>query len=140
MNLQRKPQSLLLCLLIASIISTGIHFTDNFLFYQKYPQPEWITLDLIYISWVILTFFGLVGYWLYRVGGNLGVAYVCLCIYSLTGLSSLGHYLYGAMSEFSVKMHLFIWTDALTGMAVLGFVFWSGLFLKEWSRDSTVAD
>jgi len=139
MNLPRNHQSLLLCLLIASIISTGIHFTDNFLFYQKYPQPEWITLDSIYISWVILTLVGIVGYWLYRVG-NLGVAYVCLSMYSLTGLSSLGHYLYGAMSKFSVKMHLFIWTDALTGMALLGFVFWSGLLLKEWSRKSTVAD
>ena len=139
MNLQRNHQSLLLCLLIASVISTGIHYTDNFLFYQKYPQPEWITLDSIYICWVILTLVGIMGYWLYRVG-NLGGAYVFLSIYSLTGLSSLGHYLYGAMSEFSFKMHLFICTDALTGMALLGFVFWSGLLLKEWSRKSTVAD
>jgi len=61
-------------------------------------------------------------------------------LHLLTGLSSLGHYLYGAMSEFSFKMHLFIWTDALTGMALMGFVFWSGLLLKEWSRESTVTD
>lgn len=129
MNLERKLQPLLPSLLIVSVVSTSIHYTDNFLFFEKYPQPEWITLPSIYISWIILTAIGVAGYWLYR-NKRLWLAYVCLVIYSLTGLSSLGHYFYGAMSEFSAKMHLFIWTDGLTGLAVLGFTLWSGLIRK----------
>lgn len=134
MNLERKLQPLLLSLLIVSVVSTSIHYTDNFLFFKKYPQPEWITLPSIYISWIILTAIGVAGYWLYR-NRRFWLAYVCLVTYSLTGLSSLGHYFYGAMSEFSAKMHLFIWTDGLTGLAVLGFTLWSGLILREQYRE-----
>lgn len=129
MNLERKLQPLLPSLLIVSVVSISIHYTDNFLFFEQYPQPEWITLPSIYISWIILTAIGVAGYWLYR-NRRFWLAYVCLVIYSLTGLSSLGHYFYGAMSEFSAKMHLFIWTDGLTGLAVLGFTLWSGLIRK----------
>lgn len=39
MNLEFKRQFLLKILLIASIISTGIHFTDNYRFIHFYPQP-----------------------------------------------------------------------------------------------------
>lgn len=133
---QGNHQQLLLSLLLISIVSTMIHYTDNFIFFDQYPQPDWITLPSIYISWVILTAIGITGYGLYRVR-NFGLAYLCLFLYSLTGLSSLGHYLYGDLSEFSAKMHLLIWTDACTGLGILGFTLWSGLLLKEWLRKSS---
>ena len=130
MNLEIKRQLLLKLLLIVSIISTSIHFTDNYLFIEQYPQPAWITAASIYQSWLILTAVGIAGYWLYK-ERKFWVGYVCLIIYSLTGLASPGHYLYGSLSQFSLKMHLLIWTDGLTGLAVLGFVFWSALILKQ---------
>lgn len=65
------------------------------------------------------------------------LAYLCLVIYSFCGIDSLGHYFYGAMSDFSVKMHLLIFADGLTGLAVLGFTFWLGLILKEQIKEST---
>lgn len=131
MNLEVKRQFLLKLLLVASIISTAIHFTDNYRFIQLYPQPAWITAPSIYQFWLVFTVMGIVGYWLYKFQ-KFWLAYLCLIIYSLTGLTSLGHYLYGSLSQFSLKMHLFIWTDGLTGLAVLGFVLWSSLLLKEW--------
>ncbi len=131
MNLEVNRQSLLKLLLIASIISTAIHFTDNYRFIDRYPQPSWITAPSIYQSWMILTVIGIVGYWFYKFG-KFWIAYLCLIIYSLTGLASSGHYLYGPLSQFSLKMHLFIWTDGLTSLAMLGFVLWSSLLLKEW--------
>lgn len=131
MNLEVKRQFLLKLLLIASIISTAIHFTDNYRFIHLYPQPAWITAPSIYQFWIVLTVVGIVGYWLYKFR-KFWLAYLCLTVYSLTGLASSGHYLYGSLSQFSLKMHLFIWTDGLTGLAVLGFVLWSSLLLKEW--------
>jgi hypothetical protein len=68
-----------------------------------------------------LTLIGLAGYWLYA-REKLWLAYFCLIIYSATGLSSPTHYLYGAMSEFSLKMHALIWLDAIAGAMVLFFV------------------
>ena len=134
MNFEAKYQSLLKNLLIASIISTGIHFTDNYLFIEEYPQPAWITAPSIYQSWLILTAVGVTGYWLYRYR-KFWFACICLFIYSVTGLASLGHYFYRPLFQFSLKMHIFIWTDGLTGLAVLGFAFWSGLVLKEWHQE-----
>lgn len=132
-------QQLLLLLLVISIISTFIHYTDNFFSFEQYPQPDWITLSSIYISWVVLTAIGIIGYSLYR-SRRFGLAYLCLLLYSITGLSSLGHYLYGNLSDFSMKMHLFIWTDGLIGLSVLSFTLWSGLVLKEWLEQSSIVE
>jgi len=134
-NFASKPQFLLRILLIACIISTAIHFTDNYFYIEQYPQPDWITPSSVYISWIIWTVVGLTGYWLHQ-SERFWLAYLCLAIYSFCGLDSLGHYLYGSMSEFTMKMHVFIITDGLTGLAMLGFTLWSGLFLRQQFRES----
>ena len=123
-------------ILIACIISTAIHFTDNYLYIEQYPQPDSITPSSIYLSWIIWTAIAFIGYWLYR-KERFWSAYLCLTIYSFCGLDSLGHYLYGTMSDFSLKMHFFIVTDGLAGLAVLGFTFWSSLILREQFRESS---
>lgn len=131
MNAKASSQSALKLILLASVISTAIHFTDNYRFIEHYPQPTWITASSIYQFWIILTAVGVIGYWLYR-SRQFWFAYLCLSLYSLTGLASPGHYLYGSWSQFSFKMHLFIWTDAVTSSAVLGFAVWSLFFSREW--------
>lgn len=126
---------LLTILLVTSMISTALHFTDNYLYFDHYPQPEWIMPLGVIRSWFIWTAFGIVGYWLYKIQ-RLWLAYVCLVIYATCGMSSLAHYFYGAFHEFSLKMHLFILTDGLAGLSILGFVLWSGLILKEQIENS----
>ena len=111
----------------------SIHFTDNYFFIEQYPQPVWITAPSVYQSWLLLTAVGIAGYWLYKFN-RFWLAYICLILYSITGLASPGHYLYGSLSQFSLKMHLLIWADGLAGLAVLGFAFWSILILKEWQQ------
>ena len=129
--MRSNHRTTLLLFLLASIISTSFHYTDNATFIDNYPEPDWITVSGIYITWIVMTIIGIVGYWLYT-QEKLGLSYLCLCIYSVTGLSSPAHYFYGVMSNFSTKMHTLIWLDLLTGAFVLGFVIWSGLLLREW--------
>jgi len=134
MNSETGRQLLLKILLVASMVSTFIHFTDNYLYFEHYPQPDWITLPGVYRSWIIWTIFGIAGYMLYT-RGNFGLSYVCLAFYSFCGITSLGHYLYGGMSEFSLKMHFFILTDGAAGFAILGFTIWSSLIVREQFRN-----
>ncbi|NES98537.1 MAG: hypothetical protein F6K32_25845 [Desertifilum sp. SIO1I2] len=47
MNAKVSAESVLKLVLIASIISTAIHFTDNYRFIEDYPQPTWITAPSI---------------------------------------------------------------------------------------------
>ena len=129
MNSEANRQ-LLKLILIACVISTAIHFIDNYVYIEQYPQPDWITPASIYISWSVWTAIGIAGYWLYK-NQKFWLAYLCLVLYSFCGLDSLGHYLYGVMTEFSLKMHLFIVTDGLAGLSVLGFTLWSSLILRE---------
>ena len=121
---------LLKILLIVSIVATFIHFTDNYLYFERYPQPAWITRPGVYRSWIIWTVFAIAGYALYR-NGRFWISHLCLTIYSFCGITSLGHYLYGSMFEFSPKMHFFILTDGAAGLAILGFIVWSSLILRE---------
>lgn len=132
--MRSKNQALLLLFLIASIVSTNLHYTDNATFITNYPEPDWITVSGIYITWATLTIIGIIGYWLYT-QDKIWLSYLCLSIYSITGLSSPAHYFYGAMSNFSVKMHALIWLDFVTGAFIVGFVLFSGILLREWQSN-----
>lgn len=116
-----KDRNQLLTIVIFSIIITSIHYTDNAIFINRYPEPEWITASGVYLSWGVMSLLGIAGYWLYSQEKHWW-SYFCLAVYSLTGLSSPAHYFYGGMSEFSLKMNLFIWFDFVAGASVIGFV------------------
>lgn len=135
MNSEIKHNDLLKIFIAVSVISTFIHNVDNYLRFDQYPQPSWITPGGIVRSWVTWTIFGIAGYWLYK-NQRFWLSYICLVIYSSCGLSSLAHYLYGSIDKFSFGMHFFILTDGLSGLAVLGFMLWSSLFLQEHFRNS----
>lgn len=110
--------------LVAGVVLTTIHYTDNYVYFDEYPQPASLRPWQVYTGWLLLTAVGIAGYRLY-VRGLVAAASVCLLVYSYTGTSSLGHYLYGALDEFSLKQHAFILVDGATGIAVIAFVVWS---------------
>lgn len=130
---QTQPVPILKGLLTFSVIATLIHFTDNYLYFEHYPQPAWISQFGIIRTWFLWTATGVLGYWFYK-NQRFMLAQLCLLIYAFCGLSSLGHYLYGSMAEFSLKMHVLILADGLAGAGILGFVLWS--FFKSFkARD-----
>ena len=75
------------------------------------------------MSWPLLTAVGLAGCWLYSLR-RLGASQACLSVYSLLGLVTLGHFLWGS-PDIPPVWYATIFTDALTGLAVLAFVAWS---------------
>lgn len=132
MPTQRNRQ-LLLFLLIFNIISTTLHYTDNAIFVDLYPEPEWFTTAGVFATLILMTPIGILGYWLYDRGLFL-LSYFCLGFYSITGISSPGHYLYPMVNSMSLKMHVLIWCDAIAGLSLIIFVARSILFLQEWRK------
>jgi hypothetical protein len=121
-----RNQSVLKWILAASIVSTGLHYTHNFIAIDKYPDGPVsgaLTQVAILISWPLLTGIGLLGYRLYA-EGHLRNAHACLLAYSFTGISTLGHFIYGS-PDIPAFFYATIFTDGLTGFAVLGFTLWS---------------
>ncbi|KAM3101871.1 hypothetical protein ACKFKF_06305 [Phormidesmis sp. 146-12] len=129
MNLTAR--STLLILLIINVVSTTIHYSDNAIYINQYPGPEWFTAIGVVLTVALMTPIGFLGYWFYT-KNFFWPAYVFLLIYSITSLSSPGHYLFPAVMPMTLKMHVLIWLDAIAGLSLLSFVLWSTLFLQEW--------
>jgi hypothetical protein len=121
----------LLVILACNMLSTAIHYFDNYIYFDQYPVPAWISQDGVWISWLVLTIIGTIGYGLYR-QQKFWLAYGCLALYAITGISTPGHYFYAPLSHFSAKMNAMIWSDGIVGFSLIAFVLWSALIDRPW--------
>ena len=113
-------------ILAFSIASTGLHYTHNFFEIDRYPDglvSGAVVQAAIVVAWPLLTAIGLLGYRLYA-QGRFSHAHACLLAYSFTGISTLGHFVYGS-PDIPAFFYATIFTDGLTGFAVLAFTLWS---------------
>lgn len=121
--------TLLRGILAAGILSTAIHYTHNFVAVNRYPGPGGsfytVVRVAIVVAWPLLSAIGLIGYRRYR-EGRFVEARVCLAVYSLTGLATLGHFAYGN-PKIPAFFYATLFTDTLTGLAVLAFASVSAL-------------
>jgi hypothetical protein len=134
-SMQMKTRLWLLVILVFNALSTAIHYFDNYVNFDMYPMPDWITQDAVWISWVILTLIGSVGYWLYR-QQKFWLAYVCLAVYTATGISTPGHYFYAPLNHFFAKMNVMIWSDGMVGFVLIAFLLWSILIDRPWQASA----
>jgi hypothetical protein len=134
MNSQQK---ILTVIVIVNLVSTWLHYTDNALFLEQYPGPEWFTTKGVFATIIIMTPVGLLGYWLYRRQSFL-FSYIALGFYSVTSVSSPGHYLFPMMHEMSLKMHSLIWSDAVSGLSLISFILWSSGLAQEWRKTTAI--
>jgi hypothetical protein len=114
-------------ILAASVLSTAIHYTHNFVAVDRYPGPggsfHTVIRVLIVVLWPLLTGIGLTGYRRYR-EGRYHEAHVALGVYSVTGISTIGHFVYGN-PHIPGFFYATLFTDFLTGLSVLSFAIWS---------------
>ncbi|MGF1485733.1 MAG: hypothetical protein ACFBSE_01300 [Prochloraceae cyanobacterium] len=62
----QKNRQILLFVLVLNIISTTLHYTDNALFVNLYPEPEWFTTAGVFTTLILMTPVGILGYWFYK--------------------------------------------------------------------------
>ncbi|MEM9541434.1 MAG: hypothetical protein AAGA60_18290 [Cyanobacteria bacterium P01_E01_bin.42] len=124
------PSRWLLAILALNILSTIFHYTDNFLFFDRYPAPHWMNIHHVYIAWLILTPWAILGY-IWYVKKRYWPAYGSLGLYSLTSTGSFGHYFYGSPAALSGKINLSICLDGLAGLSLIAFLLWSAFLQQE---------
>jgi hypothetical protein len=116
-------------ILAASVVSTALHFSHNFVEIERYPQSDLISNQAvqaaIIVSWPLLTAIGLIGYRLYS-QKRYAAAHSCLAIYSFLGITTLAHFLEGS-PDIPPFWYATIITDGLAGFAVLTFTVRSAL-------------
>jgi hypothetical protein len=128
---QKIHQKVLLGIVVLNLTSTWLHYTHNAIFLADYPGPAWFTPQMIIFTVAVMSTIGLLGYRLYF-RNVFTWAYFCLGLYSITSISSPGHYLFPMVAPMSITMHSLIWLDALSGISLIGFLLWSGWVAQEW--------
>ena len=121
-----RPLSILRWILGFGILSTGLHFTHNFVAIDQYPDDlvsGTVVQVAILLFWPLFTVLALYAYRLYA-RGRYSDAHPILLAYSFFALTTLGHFVDGK-PDIAPFWFATIFTDALAGLAVLAFTIWS---------------
>jgi hypothetical protein len=135
----QRGRRALLVLLTVSIAVSLVHYTDNYVNYADYPQPDdgpaaaLVTRGVVLISWFVFTGFGIAGLWLF-VRGRIGPAAACLTAYSVSGLIGVGHYLIPGATDMVWWRQTHVVADIICGVLVLVFALWSVVELRPATR------
>ncbi|HEY7993025.1 MAG TPA: hypothetical protein VID24_02300 [Candidatus Eremiobacteraceae bacterium] len=109
-------------LIVVGIIASLVHFSDNAFEIGHYPEPSWITPNIVLVSWIPVAVLATAA--LLRKNGD-PVFVMLSAILAVLSLTGLAHYLYGSpmrmygLSDFTIAF------EALSGVALLGALFWS---------------
>lgn len=111
-------------LVCSAVVLSAIHYTDNYVNFDLYPQDPDAVLtvarDSVWISWLVFVGFAIAAWRLWQ-RGSVRAACICLSVFSISGLISLGHYTAPGMSELATWRHVFIWVDITLGATILAF-------------------
>ena len=130
-NQQYQTNTKLLSIVLLNVVTTWLHYTDNALSLDKYTGFPWFTPANVISTVAIMTPVGIAGYWLHK-GGHRKIAYFLLGVYSITSLSSLGHYLLPGALAMPTRMHISIWMDGIAGLLLISFL--SRLIVRDKGR------
>jgi hypothetical protein len=123
-GMRPPPASTVRLVVIASVLVTAVHFTDNFVSIETYPQPGWITETVVAAAWPLFTMIGIAAAIFYGRGRTELGAWLLLA-YSYTGVSSLGHFLSGGPEEFTTRGLVSVLADGMIGITVLSVAVWA---------------
>ncbi len=100
-----SDRKLLIIVWFLYLLGSLIHFIHNAEFLQDYPNlPDSWTRNGVYLAWLGMTLFGAIGLILATRGPRL-IGLVCLIIYSLLGMDSLGHYVVAPFDAHTTAMN-----------------------------------
>lgn len=105
-------------LLLATAMSSVLHYVDNLAFFHEYPEPPWINRSMIDAFWFVMTPLALAG-WIAIKRGNPAIGLLLLLGYAGCNLLSLGHYLYAPLHAISTRIHAFILMEALLAVVLI---------------------
>jgi hypothetical protein len=113
----RSEKRTILTLVAANVVTSILHYVDNVVYFQHYPEPTWLNPHLVDAAWFVMIPFGIAGCVLY-LQGRLKPAYVFLQIFALMNLLVLGHYLIAPPWRVSFRINLFILLEAVSALLV----------------------
>jgi hypothetical protein len=124
-----RATRLLVGLLAFAFVVSVVHYVDNYVNYEDYPQggvgpvPQ-PSATLVAVGWFVFTASGAVGLWLW-LRGRVTAASVFLTGYSVSGLIGFGHYAVPGATSMVWWRQAHVVTDIACGVAVFAFALWA---------------
>lgn len=107
----------LMILFVITIITSILHYVDNVLFFEHYPEPTWLNAKLVDMFWFVMTPVAGLAMWWFKQQKNQR-ALLATFVYVAMNILVLGHYRYQPFHHISLKIHLFIWLEAIAAFAL----------------------
>ena len=110
----------------ALLVSTAVHYTDNWLSIEDYAPSTGLLAEnpgLIPVAWALFAVVGILGYRDYRRAPSTR-AHLLLGVFSVSGISTFGHLLYSG-NDFAAWQWASVLADGVLGLALLAFALWS---------------
>ncbi|WP_462159695.1 hypothetical protein [Pseudoalteromonas sp. GB56] len=120
-NNQLKQHTILFVLLAANVLASVLHYVHNVMYFQHYPEPDWLNAQLVDYFWFLMTFIGAAGAYCVltqrvRIGVRLIVSY------GVMNMLSVLHYGVDSDNVMTQTMHLFIWLETLCALFLVGYI------------------
>lgn len=108
-------------ILIATFLSSVLHYVDNILFFAHYPEPNWLNPKLVDLFWFVMTPLAPLGFYAIKKGHH-NIGAMLLIAYGACNMLTLGHYKFAPLESIAVKIHLFIALEAIMGCILIGYI------------------
>lgn len=113
----------LLALLVICVVTSILHYVDNIVFFDQYPEPTWFNPSLVDLLWFVMTPIGIAGYLLWQ-RGRRSLALGLLYLYVVMGQLTLGHYFYAPIWDLTWKMNGLILLESITALIFGAYLLW----------------
>lgn len=113
----------LLALLVLCVVTSILHYVDNMLFFDQYPEPTWFNPALVDMLGFVMTPIGIAGYLLWQKGRR-SLACGLLYLYVAMGQLSLGHYFYAPIWDLTWKINGLIFLESFTALILGAYLVW----------------
>lgn len=108
-------------MLWATVAGSIVHYADNLMFFEQYPEPPWIDRGMIDGFWFVMTPLAWLGYRLVRRGSR-HAGTLTLMGYAACNLLTLGHYRYAPICSVAPRINAFILIEAALACALAMFL------------------
>jgi hypothetical protein len=130
-----RATRVLIGLLAVAFAVSVVHYVDNYVSYDDYPQGDIgpvpaPSATVVGLAWFVFTASGAVGLWLWLRGRVTGAS-VFLTGYSVSGLVGFGHYAAPGATSMVWWRQVHVITDIICGIAVFGFALWAAKQARE---------
>lgn len=119
----------LLVLITINVAASMLHYTHYFIFYSTYPNgTAWLSPPRVDLAWFAISIIGVIGYVLFK-RHRFTWSFLCLYLYGLLGLASLGHYALAPVAAHTFAANVLILSSAGAAAVLLIYVVWLQLHL-----------